>query len=247
MEITREDYKTYCNGSLSESRSAEIEQYLQANPMEKRALDGAIAFGEKSNFEETLTNIDRKIDSQIGESNLKKPSKGRVISIGALSSLAAIAAIGLLLLFVLPTKTNTYSLDQYFNLYPDVLTNIVRGNSETSNNQAIRDGMFAYSEEDYKTASTLLGSIQKDQQQYETAKFYEAIALLGNREASKSLEIFEQLATVKAFPYEDGVQWYSALCYLELGNREKANKLLTLISELDHYKKEEAKQLLLSK
>lgn len=249
MKITRQEYIEYSNGTLSEARQEAIEQYLEQHPLEKRALEGFMSShnSKKESLDSLLNKIDQKIDARTQATAAPvQQNKSRVLPIKLLMSAASIAAIGLLLFFMLPSTSNDgYQLQDYFDTYPDVLSNQVRGVATESNIVNIRDGMFAYTIHDFSKASTLLSSIAKDQEGYEAAKFYSAIAYLGKGDAKTCSEILERMSA-KEYPFTDGIQWYLALSYVELGEKEKAKSFLQAIVNTEHYKQEEATKLLAS-
>ena len=247
MNVSRQDYIDYCKGSLSQERSIAIKEYLKENPLEKKALDGAFEYSKSKDFESLLAKIDTNIDQteQI-KTTEQKSTKARILPLRTILSLTSVAAIGLILFFLLPANSiESYTLDQYFDKYPDVLTDVVRGNTISQSNTSVQKGMTAYNTDNFNSAIIYLEAVPENLKEYETAKFYEAISHLANHSPEKSLHILNKLSQTDAFPYADGVQWYMALSYLELDQTEKANPLLKQISESNHYKSDQAKKLLM--
>ncbi len=249
MVITRQDYIDFSTGSMNEERRLLIEQYLSDNPLEKKALEAVVAHKDSGNVDAILQRIDDKIDQKIDSRTRvieapKQMDKGRIIPIKLLMTAASIAAIGVLLFFMFPsTSQSSYSFDAYFDRYPDVLTNNVRGATSGINVVNIHKGMEAYNNGDFSTASTLLSSVKEGKESHDLTQFYSAIAYLGSGDPTSCKEILRQMST-KTFPYSDGIQWYLAISYIELGEIDEAKVLLEGIIHSDHYKKQQAHELL---
>ncbi len=247
MNVSRQDYIDYCNGAISKKRSDAIQQFLKDNPLEKKALEGAVEFSKTGNIESLLSKIDSKLDHFEEDTTTKpKSTKARILPIRTMISLASVAAVGLIFFLFLPRNTTApYSIDQYFDKYPDVLTDVVRGTATDELDQSIQTGMAAYNTDNFEKAIQHLEAIPENTQDYQTTRFYTAISHLANQSPEKSFQILNQLSQSNSFIYADGVQWYLALSYLELNQKEKAIPILNQISESDHYKSAQAKQIIM--
>ena len=76
----------------------------------------------------------------------------------------------ILIFFLLPTNSNEqYNLEQYFDKYPDVLTNVIRGNATQQIDQSIKSGMTAYTNDNFEKAIQNLEAIPKHSQDHEAS------------------------------------------------------------------------------
>lgn len=256
MNITKSEYAAYLNNQLSEDQRKEMEVFLVDHPLERRALEGAMAFNKTDSFEELLAEVDEEVqssnakESQIKEIKLDNPaarSKSEdTTKIRMLMRYAIAAAAAVLMLFMLRTEfggSSSSDLNQYIDTYPDVITNVVRGNDQEVQQSNLVEAMTAYNSGDMLKANELLVIEHKNQRDNKNIKLYLAITDLHLGNYEKSISQLEELSDVN-FAYEDGALWYRAICLLQLERKEEAKELLSIIANQRHYKSAEARKLL---
>ncbi len=272
MNITKEEYIAYVNRSIDRARRKAIDTYLEAHPIERIALEGAMAFQEEASFEDLLIetdeaiakrvstsfestsvdkapNVDKTIvDEQVTRDN-EEVNQGEVSNVRKMyTRWAMIAAASVIVLFFM-VRTQTGSQEiviaDYLDTYPDVVSNIVRSQKVESSNESLMRAMSFYNDGDMASAQPILQKLSDEAPEDQNITFYLAIAELYTGDYSKSLSRLESLTSEDAyFPYDDGARWYRAICLLQLERDKEAKEILTKISTERHYKKDEALQLL---
>lgn len=250
MNISKEEFNNYLQRRLSSDQMMKIDTYLEQHPLERKALDGAVEFEENDSFDELISEIDYLIDIPQKQQTTQTSSTSNdtpIISISDVTRwIAAIAAVLLLFIFVRGQwGTGAKDLSHYFDAYPDVITNIVRGEESKLDNTSIARAMEYYNEGAFESALPILNELQDEHPNNQNITFYCAIAEFALGEYQASLSKFDVLSSNNTrFPYDDGAIWYKALCLIHLDQIESAKSLLTKISLESHYKKDEAIELL---
>lgn len=107
-----------------------------------------------------------------------------------------------------------------FEAYPNVVAPTVRGDSDSDNGD-MESAFRYYDSEDYTKAAELFGELYKDTQE-DYAYFYEAVSLMAAGQTDKAVSNLEQQQWAAAEKYQTIAEWYVALGYLKLENKEKA-------------------------
>jgi|GEM_PF-5229374 len=251
MNISKEEFRSYVNGSLAEARRSEVETYLSDHPLEQKALKGALEYQETDSFEALLNEVDESLGRAISQSEATATSEnssqtdGRIIRLLPRWILSAAAVV--VLIFAVRTQMTTVEpqIEDYFDTYPDVITNIVRGQNTIDDNQKLIKAMEYYNSGDLTKAGALLAPIHAADEKEAKVKFYLAITEMARGAYEESLKKFQSLTEPGAgFQYDDGARWYQALCLVHLKRLEEATPILQEISQSSHYKKEAALSLL---
>ena len=124
----------------------------------------------------------------------------------------------------------------YFEPYPAL--GITKGeNDATIKTNALR----AYAVNDFKKAIPLLENafdVEKDSMML----FYQSISYIGNGQSKEAIPILNHLKS-STFLSIESVEWYLALAYIEINQKEKALPLLRKVGETEGGHKREAKEL----
>jgi len=107
-----------------------------------------------------------------------------------------------------------------FEAYPNVVSPTVRGHSNTDN-QDMQSAFRLYDSQQYAKAAHLFGELYKDTQK-DYAYFYEAVSLMAAGQTDKAVSNLEQHQWIAPEKYQTNAQWYVALGYLKLENKEKS-------------------------
>lgn len=252
MNITKEEFNAYINGSLSQKRKDLIDAYLLDHPLERRALAGAIEIESSESFDALVQSIDSSTEESIG-SNVIKPSvttqhqqnKTKRISLAAKWVTGVAAAI--LVFFMVRTQmgSQSTSLDDYFDAYPDVVTDIVRGEESQVKEEVIYIAMTHYNKREFKESGEMLQELALTNPEDQNIRFYLAISEYAQGYHAASLDKFASLSKEGSrFPFQDGALWYRALALLQLDKHDEAKDILKRISTSPHYKKQEALDIL---
>jgi len=247
MNISKQDFNAYVEGTLSSEHKQSIDIYLKANPAEHRALKGAVEYQIEDDFSILLDALDQKLSPYVGEEtkdNINSNKSGRIIQMRkSLVPIVASAAAVVLLIFTFIGSNNSYK--SYLDTYPDVVTASVRGDLPVDELTILEKGMAAYNNNEMQEAHDLYETHLLDNPTDTKARFYRAITELhlDNPKASlRELEIISTSGNIMQF--EDGVRWYKALCLVALKRYEEALPILNTISQSRHYKRNEASVLL---
>lgn len=243
---------------MSKEKLKDMDIYLAEHPLERRALEGALEFGEIDSFEELLAEIDDEIQSRVlpagdkidtilepnkAQEPIKNNDKPKFL---ALIKYAITVAAAVLMIVILRSEfggRSTTDFSQYIDTYPDVITNVVRGNEQEVEQSNLVEAMTAYNSGDMLKANELLEIERQNQMENNNVKLYLAISDLHLGNFEKSLLQLEELS-YSGFAYEDGAIWYRAICLLQLKRQEDAKELLSTIANQRHYKSEEAQKIL---
>ncbi len=251
MNITREEYTAFLNSRLPPAHHAEIQAFLKDNPLERRALEGQLRYESQSLLDESSRRLEERIHAVVSEKTKinqhkeillePKPINRRswIITISALA-----AGLALLLMF-LPSQIDRSPivLAEMVEAYPDVLTNIVRGESADETTMMTSEAMSYYNSGQYDKAESALLALSESTQGDQITKFYLGVSQFFNLNYQGMTETFNSLRD-GSFAFEDGVMWYQALAYIHLNKDNEAKDLLSNIAAQDHYKSKDAMILL---
>jgi len=259
MNITKSQFAAYIKGQIGRDRKVEIDAYLDEHPLERKALEGAMAYDDEGSFDVLVSEIDSLISSEtrITKVIALTPNENEQASQRSTDNIAksrikefmryAVAvAAALLMLFLIRTNYSEFStedISSYIDSYPDVITNVVRGNEQEIQKSDLIEAMTAYNDGDMSMANELLTIENNLDQENKSVQFYLAITDMHLGHYEKSLSQFEKLIDVD-FAYEDGALWYQSLCLLSLDRVGEAKLILENISEGRHYKKNDAIEIL---
>ena len=176
---------------------------------------------------------------------VKQEKRVRVIPVW---SYAAAAAVVLLLIFI-PLRTMYFSPtasmeDLYVSHFEMLPASGDRDTVSTSGN-TWWEAQQAYSKGTYEQAVTLLKPLSEDPQfpDQSEASLYLGLSYMALEQAAQAVKSFERVAAKSSF-HQDA-QWYRALAWLQLKEKEKTIAAFSLIRDAEHhYYKERAQEIL---
>jgi tetratricopeptide (TPR) repeat protein len=211
-----------------------------------RYLEGSLSEQERTAFEERLLQ-DEKLQQQVDDMKLIRAGIIHASRKAALQNLktlentlplvevkvirfwtntwlqaAAALLIGLLAYTFWPSSVNEQELfATHFEVYPNIIMPTVRGvveNDSTVKAQAFR----AYDQQDYVLAIQLF---EKLSVQDEAVLLYLGNSYLASGQPEKALLLFERVLN-NYDVFDEQAEWYVAVTYLKLEEREKAREAL---------------------
>ena len=230
MELTDKDIEQledFWKGTISEADRLALENRFETD------LDFRKKAGELKLFTEGLRVLkEREMRQHIKDINTKlppfdPPSSTNWLKIGIVALAIALAAFAVWFFMIreeeLPLSPMVAA---YFEPYPAL--GITRGEDDKNiKTEALR----TYAVGDFKKAIPLLQRafiVEKDTM----LLFYRSIAFIGRGQPSNAVIILEGLHTSKTVP-TDLVEWYLALAYIEVDEKEKALLLLKKVSNTE--------------
>lgn len=237
-EIDLELLERFIEGQLSNEENAAIEERLVNDP-EFNALkedfesmrDGVFAVGQKSLMTK-ISGWEEDLDNPLAGN---ERVAGRQISLNTYLKWAAVlivGAVGFLVWYSGNGQRNKRVYNEYFTVYGNLIVPNVRGEDELT---AEEEAFVAYDNGDYERAAGLFTKLP-DYKAKEHLTFYKGLAHMANKEFEQAVLDLKELKG-KSGDFRTQATWYLALCYLRLGDREEASKLLNeLIQENSSYK-----------
>ncbi len=229
-----------------------IEKYILNRLTSEEQLEFAKLLKSDSAFKEEVdlhTNLKKVIDYEDDanfrdlivdlEEQVKKPKQKRSYT-KWLAAASIVLLLGLTYFFNMGQKLSTDDLfAQNFEPYRNVVAPIVRSNDQQDEKSL---AFLAYEKGEYETAVTLFSKL------YISTKepyylFYKANALLKLERANEAVPLLlEHLKTKDTLT--EKTNWYLALAYLKIKDKQKAKELLKKVIANKSYKNKEAEKLL---
>lgn len=156
-----------------------------------------------------------------------------------------IAVVAAIIIFfgIYVTQTNS-SLQSYYETYvnwSDLPSIVEKG----QNQNTLIDGEKAFTQKNYPKAIEAFQKVTATNEFYNHSLLYLGAAYDQLDKNDKAIETFQKLATVTDVYERSRGNWYTAMMYLKIQNKEKAVSLLrTLTKDPENYKYEEARVLL---
>jgi len=129
---------------------------------------------------------------------------------------------------------------EYYQSYPNVVAPTVRGDNDRNIKS---DAFYEYDSGNYQKALELFSKIYTDET-LDYALFYQAMTLMELKRYDEAIAAFDQFKTSDDNAFSPFVNWYKALSYLKLNEKEKAIQLLKELSEKENPQQQMAKKLL---
>lgn len=231
----------YVQGTLSPSEQKEFDTLLKEDPDFKTEIELieniAVISGveDRSALRKTLQEFESKIETNTSQVIPLIPYKKWLVA----ASIILIALIGGIAVFN-PFDVNTDTLyASNFEPYKNVVTPIIRGESEESEEI---EAFTAYESGDYPLAVTKFEQVyQKTQKSY--LLLYQANALLASNRTADAIPLLEKHVTLNDRLSDRG-KWYLALAYIKNKQQENAIPILENIVEKKTFKSSDAAKLL---
>jgi len=229
-----------------------LEKYIQNRLTSEEELKFANLLKSDISFKEEValhTNLKKVVEKEDDtnfrnlveniESREKKPRQ-KTSYIKWLAAASIVLLLGLSYFFNMEQKLSTDTLfAQNFEPYRNVIAPIVRS-TEQQDEKAI--AFMAYEKGEYQNAIVLFTKLYTETKE-SYYLFYKANALLKLERANEAVPLLEQHLKTKDTLTEK-TNWYLALAYLKLEDKQQARKLLNKVIADGLYKNKEAKKLL---
>jgi tetratricopeptide (TPR) repeat protein len=228
----------YVQNKLSSKEELVFIQLLESDPAFKEKvtlhinLKKVIEYEDAVNFRNLIATIEEKVEKPIQKYSYTKWLVAASIAL----------LLGLTYFFNMNQKADTDTLfAQNFEPYRNVIAPSIRSGS--ANHQDEKTLAFlAYDKGEYKTAIALFSKLYiKTKEPYYL--FYKANALLKLERAKEAIPLLlEHLKTKDTLTQK--TNWYLALAYIKLKERQKAKVILKKVIDNKSYKNKEAKELI---
>lgn len=242
--LSLSELQAYLEGSLPPEENDRVERHLMNHPEETdillalqetleqnpEAANQIPAF--EAAYQETIKNLRGKEEQQQETRKLNW------------KVFAAIAAILIPFIGWISYDNDTSGnmlFAAHFQAYEDLTT--VRS-AEEANATPFEKGMAFYRAGDFSQAALQLSLLQQDFPQEEQLTFYLAVAQLANEQTQAAEPNFRELATKANSRFQEPANWYWALCYLQMEERQKAKAILEQIEAENKSYTERARKLL---
>lgn len=158
------------------------------------------------------------------------------------ATVAVLIGVGIGYLFYTAQPNYQELYAQNFEVYPNVIAPTVRGESQADKTELVT-AFHAYDSKDYAKAATLFEELYvKSGQDY--AYFYRNVSLMAAGRTDAAIANFERHTWDSQRDFEPISNWYIALGYLKLEQKEKAVLYLNKVADLDTPLANQAKQML---
>lgn len=219
----------YFEKSLNEEESAFFYQLIESDLEFKSEFEyrnqvkKAIALNEREKLREKLKSFE------------SKPRRVNSLWYAAAASLVIVFSFYFILFNQNHTSEELYN--EYFEVYPNVVQPIVRGDG----NSLVNEAFVAYENENYGQSAQFFQNIYTTTNE-EYALFYQGMSLLNADQIQKADDLFETHSWSENYIYK--VNWYLALSKLKQNQTQEAKELLLKNINSGNYKVEEAEELL---
>lgn len=217
----REQFDFISNIRLSIRESAKSEKLNMLKTIEKEDFSGDL-----DEFKETNNQVNRK-------SKIIKLRK-------TIYSIASVAAIGLVLVFLLPQLSEDNSkliLNENFEPYPShVIKRSVNRNMTRTKENAYK----YYSIEAYTKAIPLLQELYENGDN--NSAIYLASAYIGNQRYDKAESLLNKLSPNEQYD-QNVINWYLSLSYIGQDKRKNAIEKIKTLSNTENQYQDKAKKL----
>lgn len=234
------------------NKSELIDKYIQnkatAGELEqiKRLMEEDADFSAEVTFQLELRQAVRSEEGHKLKQRLQrleqKTEQKTVRFVPVIWKVAAVLVLGLGLLWFFNKPADLDELyTRNFEPYPNIVAPVVRDANATGN--AIEKAFRHYDKRAYAEASAAFKAL-RDTDTIGYANFYYAISLMADQQVEKAVEALESPGWQTPENYRNQTDWYLALGYLQLQNREKAAEYLEKTIEANSPKATQARKIL---
>lgn len=228
----REFIDQYHKDSSFANNQNELSEFSQ------RALKGMQYLPEGTDLTNTLHRIDQRIDQ-------KTRPKRRFLPF-LLKIAASLLILIIPIYFLFQTTSNPEQLfAQSFQAIPSAIPQSGIDRGEHASQEAQHKALALYEQEKYSEAIPVFESYLENQEANTPVRFYYGISLLAEQKAHQSIEQFERVFQESTnHAYQRSAQWYQALAYLLLNQKQNARAILEELTQKDGDFHEEAQELI---
>lgn len=177
-----------------------------------------------------------KADLEATEAAISETGSGvKIISFKKI--IMAAAAVILLLVGVWsllqnnPSQNSTELYAQYYEPFDNVILPVNRSNLNVPKENILQQAFISYENGAYAEAEKLFSQLSDSPAFTPDIQFYQSLVLLENGKNNEAQAILEKLILQSDFQFQKQAEWYLALAYLKVDNREKTDILLEKISK----------------
>lgn len=220
--------------------SLETDAELYKSVQRKRMLLGSIKMAHEEGLKSKISAIQERTSVDLGQNSELRTGKFR-----KLTSVLAIAASILLIILAfwyLMPRSDQQLARQYFNPYPDVLSQRLEEKGFFGSHESetyLKSGMTEYNTQDYiSSTSSLTSYIDQAPSEHpflSEGKLYLALSYFQLQNYPESTNILLQLDESSNPEMSNVIDWYLGLSYLAEGKRAEAKIKLAALRNDDKY------------
>lgn len=217
----------YLDGTLEETERTAFEEAMEKDELLRkevdlhRDVDQALAETDILNLRGKLKTIHERVTD---------PEKGtRILRMKPRHAIAAVAAVALLLIgsaFVFNMIRNpSMSPEQIYEMYyqPDDAVMVMRSGNTDNNESMLVEALRKYENEDFEGALKLF---KKDKSNL-MVHFYSGLAYMEIEHFNEAIRSFQTILDDKQNLFIEQAMWYQGLCYIRIGQTEKAREVFS--------------------
>lgn len=232
------------------NKSDLIDKYIQKNVTAeeletiKQLMEEDADFKEDLTFQLTLRQAVKKEESQKLKQRLQnfERKKNGFRFFPNIWKVAAVFVFGLGLLWVFNTSPDYEKIyAENFEPYPNIVAPTVRDINTSGSD--VEKAFQYYDNHDYNKAAIAFKKIY-DEDKIDYANFYYALSLMADHQLEKAVETLENADWEVSERYQNQTDWYLALGYLKIQNKEKATTYLEKVIEVNGAMAEQARKIL---
>jgi tetratricopeptide (TPR) repeat protein len=217
----------------------EVSTELQSDLGLYREIDEALADTEVLNFRDQLTDLRKETKESSGTA--KAPVRfTKPWHYAATAAVALILAIGLASVLDRP-MSNKDLLKKYYKPYEVALMN--RSGNETLD-LLLKNGLYFYQQGNYEQAVYYYEQVLEIQPDDAETNLYNGISYYELEEFNEAELSLNKVIEHNDNLYVEPAEWHLALCYLAMGENDRARRHFAMIASSNHEKAEDAEKLL---
>ena len=236
QELQFEQIEQYLNKEMSEAEAEQFEAQMKADAQLREMVqlhrDMAIAImdEEETELENKLKQINREFQSA-RQSSQKRPFRLHNTRLWLVAASVAVLTM-LAIWYFRPSQAVSFSNEelyaQHFTPYDDF--GDVRG-ADSSLNEILNSGFEFYKDKDYAQALARFMQVPESNEAFIRTQFFRGICEMETGKINEAIAHFEQVIQNGNTLLTEQAQWYQALAYLKLGERNQAKTLLEQLKD----------------
>ena len=230
--------EAYLSGEMSESERIAAQAKIKENPEIQAQLSDledmytVLKVHNRNLLKKTLQKADQETKSRTA-------APKQVFMKYAIGIAASIILLFVAYWFLQSSSSPQELFAAHFEPYPNY--EIVRGEE---NQNSFSKAMYAYDQNDYRNAISLMESLLEKESKQEDLLLYLGVAYLANQQTQSAIQTLQELHQLPSQKYEAQSNWYLAMAYLQSGNAEQAKIYLKKLIEESSTYQEKAQKIL---
>ena len=231
-EVTVEEMISYLQGKLSEEDRLRIDRQMKEDPLLVESLSELDSFLKRGG--DPALAVERR---NAFKKNFKSAGTSRKWNLFPVAAVFALLIIGIASVIIILNSGNRDLYSEYYKPYKDILT--TRGEHDEQMTLA----MNYYNSGDYSNAEIVFLEITESANQPGFSGFYLAQSQMAQGKYGIAIENLKRLSEYE-YPMQSHAQWYIALAYLKLNQKQEALMYLNkIIKSEESYNKPKAIEL----